>query len=227
MGRIDARAGAAPARPSVRSRESREVETGVRDDDEGQAAPALPVVALASSAGGMHALFAVLGGMPETFRGAVVVVQHLAPHHRSVLAQLLARRTPLSVSEAHEGDRLQAGHVYVAPPDRHVLVNADRTLTLSNDPPVHFLRPSADRLFGSLAEACGEQAVAVVLTGTGKDGAVGARAVHQKGGTVIAQDEASSDFFGMPSAAIASGAVAQVLPLERIAPALVALVGAG
>lgn len=188
-----------------------------------QGVPRFPVVGIAASAGGMTALFSVLGGLPQHFPAAVVVVQHLAPNHRSVLAELLSRKTELTVDEAVGGEPLEPGHVYTAPPDRHLLVNADLTLSLSSSPAVHFLRPSADPLFQSLADSCGERAVAVVLTGTGSDGTAGARAVKAGGGTVIAQDKQTSEFFGMPSAAIASGAVDAVLPLAEIAPALVSL----
>lgn len=188
------------------------------------AGSAFPVVGIAASAGGMAALFAVLGGLPAPFPAAVIVVQHLAPNHRSVLAELLDRKTALTVREASDGERLQPGHVYTAPPDRHVLVGRDLTLALSSAPALHFLRPAADLLLESLAESCQERAIAVVLTGTGRDGTAGAGAVKAAGGTVIAQDEATSQFFGMPSAVITSGVVDAVLPLEEIAPALVALV---
>lgn len=194
--------------------------------DPGGPYPHLPVIGIASSAGGMAALFAVLGGLPAQLPAAVVVVQHLAPQHRSVLPELLSRKTELTVHGAHEGDLLQPGHAWVAPPDRHVLVNPDLTLSLSTSPPVHFLRPSADLLFSSLARSCGEHAVAVVLTGTGNDGTMGAHDVKAAGGTVIAQDEQTSEFFGMPSAAINAGVVEVVLPLGAIAPHLAALVSA-
>jgi len=131
------------------------------------------------------------------------------------------------VSEASEGDSLKVGHVYIAPPNRHLLVNSDGTLTLSESELVHFVRPSADLLFESVAGSHKERAIAVVLTGTGNDGSMGVRAVKKMGGTVIAQDQDSSEFFGMPGGAIATGDVDFVLPLRDIAPALVTLVTAG
>ena len=122
---------------------------------------------------------------------------------------------------------LDADHVYLAPPDRHMLIKRKGVLTLTDSELVNFVRPSADLLFESVAAAYGPRALAVVLTGSGRDGALGVTAIKQRGGTVIAQDEASSEFFGMPSAAIKTGAVDHVLPLEDIAPRLVMLMTAG
>ena len=182
------------------------------------------LVAMAASAGGLQALGQVLSSLPSGLPAAIVVVQHLDPHHRSRMAEILAKRTPLQVAEAVEGERLQPGQVRIAPPDRHLLVNPDGSLTLSQSELVHFVRPSADLLFESAAAAFGKRVIAVVLTGTGSDGAMGVTAVKKMGGVVIAQDEASSDFFGMPRAAIKAGAVDLVLPLAEIPPTIVALV---
>jgi two-component system chemotaxis response regulator CheB len=185
--------------------------------------PRFELVAIASSAGGVAALAAVLKHLPATFTAAVLIVQHLDPRHRSLLAEILARRTPLYVQEATEGARIKPGNVYVAPPDHHLLVDRG-SLTLSKAELVHFTRPSADLLFESVAAGFGEKAIAVVLTGTGSDGSTGVTAIKKRGGTVIAQDEASSEFFGMPSAAIKTGSVDFVLALNEIGPALAVLV---
>jgi two-component system chemotaxis response regulator CheB len=188
---------------------------------------AFDVVALAASAGGLSALSTVLSGLPEGFPIALLVVQHLDPRHRSLMAEVLGRRTSCPVQEAVDGDHLAACRVFIAPPDRHMLLNSDGTLSLTQTELVHFLRPSADLTFESMAAAYKDRAIAVVLTGTGRDGAMGVEAMRKVGGTVIAQDEASSEFFGMPGAAIATGAVDFVLPLAEIAPALITLVGKG
>jgi len=185
------------------------------------------VVALASSAGGLNALTQVLAGLPADFSAAILIVQHLDRRHRSLMADILNKRSPISMQEAANGDRIEYGRAYIAPPDNHVLVNGDGTLTLSHSEMVHFVRPSADLLFESVAAAYGNRAIAVVLTGTGKDASMGVRAMKKKGGTVIAQDQTSSEFFGMPQAAIATGCVDFVLPLEEIGPALVTLVMEG
>ncbi len=113
---------------------------------------------------------------------------------------------------------------YIAPPNRHLLVNPDGTLSLSQSELVHFVRPSADLLFESVAASFKDRAIAVVLTGTGSDGSMGVRAIKKMGGTVIVQDEKSSEFFGMPGAAMQTGAVDFVLPLADIPNALISLV---
>jgi two-component system, chemotaxis family, protein-glutamate methylesterase/glutaminase len=188
------------------------------------AGAAFDVVALASSAGGIAALSEILGSLPGEFPAAIVVVQHLDPRHRSLMADILRRRTALSVVQAAEGDHIEAGTVYIAPPDRHLLVNANGTLSLSHSELVHFVRPSADLLFESVAASYRTRAIAVVLTGTGSDGSMGIGAIKKMGGTVVAQDQASAEFSGMPGAAIRSGNADFVLPLDEIAPALVTLV---
>jgi two-component system, chemotaxis family, protein-glutamate methylesterase/glutaminase len=140
------------------------------------------------------------------------------------MAEILSRRTSLAVKQAETGDRVERGTVFIAPPDNHLLANADGTLSLTQTELVHFLRPSADLLFESVAAAYRERAIAVVLTGSGSDGAMGVRAIKKMGGTVIAQDEATSEFFAMPNAAIETGIVDFVLPLDEMAAALVSLV---
>ena len=186
--------------------------------------PAFDVVALAASAGGLTALSKVLSSLPSDFRACILVVQHLDPRHRSLMADILSRRTPLKVKEAEEGDRLTPATVYIAPPDRHLLVNPDGTLSLSLSELVHFVRPSADLLFESMAASYRERAIGVVLTGSGSDGSMGVGAIKKMHGTVIVQDEKTAEFFGMPGAAIQTGGVDFILPLEEIASALVTLV---
>jgi two-component system chemotaxis response regulator CheB len=188
---------------------------------------AFDVVALAASAGGLTALSRVLSVLPADFPAAIVVVQHLDPRHRSLMADILSRRTLLRVKQAREGDRLSPGTVYIAPPNRHLLVNPDGTLSLSQSELVHFVRPSADLLFESVAASYKDRTIAVVLTGTGSDGNMGVQAIKKMQGTVIAQDEASAEFFRMPGAAIQTGCVDFILPLDEIPSALVTLVMKG
>lgn len=182
------------------------------------------VIAIASSAGGLAALTELLSALPADLPASVLVVQHLDPRHRSLMAEILARRTALDVKQAENGNTIETGIVYIAPPDEHLLANHDRTLSLTHSELVHFVRPSADLLFESVAAAYRERAIAVVLTGSGSDGAMGVRAIKKMGGSVIAQNEATSEYFAMPSAAIDTGDVDFVLPIEEIAPALVSLV---
>jgi two-component system chemotaxis response regulator CheB len=181
------------------------------------------LVVVASSAGGVQALTRLVSDLPAGFRLPIVVVQHVDPRHRSLLVEILGRRSALRIEHAEEGTQLAPGTVYVAPPGSHVLVNPDQTLSLSKAALVHFVRPSADLLFESAAASYTDRVIAVVLTGSGEDGANGVRAVKGMGGTVLCQDEESSEFFGMPGAAVATGSVDFVLPLDEIAAALVSL----
>jgi two-component system chemotaxis response regulator CheB len=137
------------------------------------------VIALAASAGGLTALSTVLSMLPSDFPVALVVVQHLDPRHRSLMAEILGRRTSLPVKQAEEGDCLMPGKVFIAPPNRHLLVNPNGTLSLSQSELVHFVRPSADLLFESVAASYKDCAIAVVLTGTGGDGSMGVRAIKK------------------------------------------------
>ncbi|MFI5991045.1 chemotaxis protein CheB [Streptomyces sp. NPDC051362] len=183
------------------------------------------VVAVASSAGGIYALIELLGGLGADFPVPVLVVQHLDRRHRTVIADVLSRRTELAVKLAEADERIEAGTVYIAPPDRHLLAGPEGVLSLSNSELVHFVRPSADLLFESLAGAYGDRAIVCVLTGSGGDGAMGVDVVKSRGGTVIVQDPASAQFRGMPEAAVATGAVDFVLPLGEIAELIRGLVG--
>jgi two-component system, chemotaxis family, protein-glutamate methylesterase/glutaminase len=185
---------------------------------------AFDVVAVASSAGGLKALTEVLSPLRSDFPAAVVIVQHLDPRHRSLMAEILDRCSELPVNQVEGGEALQRGTVFIAPPDNHVLVDPEGVLSLSKSELVHFVRPSADLLFESVAASYKERAIAVVLTGSGSDGSLGVEAVKKMGGTVIAQDEATSEFPDMPRAAVRTGSVDFVLPLDAISSALVSLV---
>ena len=185
------------------------------------------VVLVAASAGGLAAISAVLAALPADFPVPILIVQHLDPRHVSLMSEILRRRTTLRVEEATGGARVEAATVYIAPPDQHLLVTEAGRLRLSHTDPVHFVRPSADLLFESGAESFPGRALGVVLSGTGSDANMGVRALDQAGGTVIAQDPDSAEFAGMPRAAIATGGVDYVLPLEEIGPALVELVVRG
>ena len=188
---------------------------------------AFDVVVVAASAGGVNALGRLLGDLPAQFPAAIVIVQHITPNYRSMLAHILAQHTALDVCQAKEGDMLQPAMVFVAPPDYHLLINADHSLSLSDGKLIHFVRPAADILFESAATVFNQRAIAVVLTGTGLDGSEGVRAIKKHGGIVIAQDEASSQFFGMPGAAIDTGSVDYILPLDKIASTLCSLSATG
>lgn len=179
------------------------------------------VVAVVGSAGGIGALKVVLGGLPADLDASVLAIIHLMPAAPSLLPAILARATELRVEQAADGAPLERGVVWVAPPDAHMLVDDHETIRLDKSELVHHVRPSADVLLLSLAGNHRGPCTAIVLSGTGIDGAAGAAAVNRAGGHVLAQDEATSEYFGMPGAAILAGGVDDVLPLDAIAPAVV------
>ena len=189
--------------------------------------PAFDMVVVGASAGGLAALSILLGELPVGFPVPVAVVLHLSPDHPSVLVGVLSRSTRLPVLWAADGVRLSAGTVYVAPPDRHMVFERNGDVALLQSAPVHFARPSVDLLFASAARAFGARTLAVILTGNGYDGSNGVAEVHAVGGVVIAQDEATSEFFSMPREAIESGGVSYVLPLASIGAAVRRLVTLG
>ena len=182
------------------------------------------VVAIAASKGGIKALENVLSMLPEDFSGAIIVVQHLSALFKSHLDKVLDRHTFLQVETAFEGARLTAGKIYVAPSDLHVVVNQDGTISLSDAAKEHFVRPSAEYTFKSLAENYRERAIAVVLTGYDGDGEQGVQKIKAMGGKVIAQDRQTSKVFDMPKTAIDTGCVDLILPLEQIADGIINMI---
>ena len=182
------------------------------------------VVVVAASAGGLRALQTLLAGLSADFPAPIVIVQHRAAARTSLLEHILARRSRLPVKTAEEGEAMQPGIVYVARPDYHLFFADDERFGYRDGTRIRGVLSSANPLFDSAARVFQSGVIAVVLTGTGDDGAEGAQAVKANGGMVIAQDKATAEFFGMPAAAIRTGAVDRVLPLGAIAPALVELV---
>jgi two-component system, chemotaxis family, protein-glutamate methylesterase/glutaminase len=160
-----------------------------------------PVIALCASLGGVEAVSEVLAHLPDTFPAAVIVAQHRSPSSPSRLAAILGRKTPLPVSSAADGDLLRPGHVLTIPAGKHMLVGVDDRVRLVDVEGVPPARPSADLLLCTLAVAAGQRAVAVILSGTGHDGAVGVQAVHAYGGYVLVQDAGSARAVDMPFAA--------------------------
>ncbi|WP_158887195.1 chemotaxis protein CheB [Amycolatopsis anabasis] len=195
--------------------------------EHGESTERFEIVAVASSAGGIAALSRLLGGLPKDFPAPLVLVQHLDPRHETVIAEVLGRRTQLAVKLAEAEEKVKPGTIYVAPPNRHLLVDPGGTLSLTSTELVHFVRPSADLLFESVAASYGSRAIACVLTGSGVDGSMGTTAIKSRGGTVIAQDPESAEFRGMPQATVGTGVVDFVLPLDEIVSVLQGLVDAG
>lgn len=181
------------------------------------------IIAIGASTGGTEAIRAVLADLPPDCPG-IVITQHMPPGFTRSFAARLDRLSRLQVVEACGGERILPGHAFVAPGDQHLLVErsgANYVTRLSRAEPVNRHRPAVDPMFRSLAECAGRNVIAALLTGMGKDGALGLLEIQRAGGHTIAQDEASCVVFGMPREAIALGGASEVLALERIADALV------
>jgi two-component system chemotaxis response regulator CheB len=179
-------------------------------------AASVEIVAIGASAGGIDALLTLLGGLQAPFRASIVVVLHLPADHESRLAEVFAARTGVPVEEAQSGGPIEPGHVYFAPPAYHLLVEADRTFSLSCDPPVLFSRPSIDVLLESCADAFGEHAAGLVLTGANQDGAAGLARMKAAGALTAVQDPGEAVHDTMPRAAIAAATPDYVLPLAGL-----------
>jgi two-component system, chemotaxis family, protein-glutamate methylesterase/glutaminase len=193
----------------------------------GSHSPHFDLVVLGASAGGLAAVSSVLASLPADFPAPIVVVQHRSVLAPALFADILSRRTPLRVKPGEAGEVPRAGTVYVAPPIVHLSIGLSHAMEISEPTARRRGAASADALFSSAATVYGRRLVAVVLSGTGRDGSAGAQAVDLSGGTVLAQDESTSGAFGMPSAAIATGGVDAVLPVDELGPALIRLLSTG
>jgi two-component system chemotaxis response regulator CheB len=205
---------AAPVRPPVKR------STGGKID----------ILAIGSSTGGPDALTKVLLGLPADLPVPIVITQHMPPVFTKMFAERLDRSTPLKVVEAGEGMELTAGTVYIAPGDRHLVFQRRGTATmtqLNNGPQENSCRPAVDVMFRSVAALYGGSCFATILTGMGQDGRGGAKVLRDSGAEVLAQDEATSVVWGMPGAVVAAGLADEVLPLDRIAGALLNRVRVG
>jgi len=183
------------------------------------------VIAIGVSTGGPAALLKILRGLPQDFALPILLVIHIGQLFAATFAEWLEGQCPLRVSFARDGEPVPAigeGRVLMAPPGRHLVLQQGR-LRLTQDPERHSCRPAVDVLFASLARELGSEGAACLLTGMGKDGAEGLLAVRLAGGRTIAQDEGTSVVFGMPREAILLGGAEQILPLDEIAPAFLAL----
>ena len=177
-------------------------------------------IAVASSTGGPQALATLVGRLPRSLPVPVLITQHMPPGFTAMLAQHLDGLGGPRCSEAVEGEVLRAGHVYVAPGDRHMIPRARPggiAISLSSEPPENFCRPAADPMLRALAMIYGRDLLAVVLTGMGQDGLRGCEAVTAAGGEVLAQDEASSVVWGMPGAVAKAGLARILAPPEILA----------
>ncbi len=161
------------------------------------------IITIASSTGGTHALDDLLSKFPNDFPVPIVVVQHMPPNFTSHLAKTLNTKLRLPVKEAKDHDKIKNNQVYIIPSDYHGMVNEwskEKSIVLKNKPKLHGVRPSADYLFQSAAEIYRNKTIGVILTGMGKDGAMGAKIIKDNGGYLAVQDEESSVVYGMPKA---------------------------
>ncbi len=185
------------------------------------------MVAIGSSTGGPQALFTVIGALGKLIGVPIIITQHMPPTFTAILAQHIERVCGVPCVEVTSNQKALPGRVYVAPGDRHMLVGGTThvpELILSDGEPENFCRPAVDPMFRTASEVFGSGLLAVVLTGMGQDGAAGAEQVITRGGTVIAQDEATSVVWGMPGAVAHVGAASMILPLPEIGQRIRALV---
>jgi two-component system chemotaxis response regulator CheB len=188
-------------------------------------APALVarLLAVGSSTGGPQALFSLVQGLGRSVGVPVVMTQHMPATFTPILADHLNRLGMMPCAEARDGESLVAGRIYLAPGDRHLMVEGGRTglrARVTSDPPENFCRPSVDPMLRSAAAACDGRVLVAMLTGMGRDGLAGTMKVIEGGGAAIGQDEASSIVWGMPGAIAQAGLCHAVLPLGKIAPKL-------
>ena len=183
------------------------------------------VIAVGASTGGVQALTRVFQSLPAATPG-ILVVQHMPPRFTSLFAQRMNNSCAMQVKEAEDGDSLMYGRILIAPGGKHMTLirsGAAYSVRLNEDPPVCHQRPSVDVLFSSVAKYAGSNAVGVILTGMGEDGAAGLLAMKEAGARTLAQDRDTCVVFGMPKEAIERGAVDKVCPLDRVGPELLKL----
>jgi two-component system chemotaxis response regulator CheB len=175
-----------------------------------------PIVVVACSTGGPATLMKFAPMIPQTFPGAILLVQHMPGTFTGQFSQQLAEVSKIRIKEAEAGEILQQGQMYVCPGSHHMRITPTGRITLDDGPRISGYRPCADVTLETVAHYAGPMGIAAVLTGMGNDGARGVQAIKAAGGHVIAQDEATSIIFGMPSEAIKTGAVDAILPIEQV-----------
>ncbi|MFH1413261.1 MAG: chemotaxis response regulator protein-glutamate methylesterase [Candidatus Omnitrophota bacterium] len=179
------------------------------------------LVAMIASTGGPQAIIEILRRLPENFPCSIVIVQHISLGFVEGLADWLNNASYIKVRVAEDSEDMQKGVAYIAPSNFQMRVEEGSKIHLSNEPAYNGHRPSGDILFESAARIYGENAIGIILTGMGSDGAMGIKAIKEMGGRTIAQDESSCIIYGMPKVAVEMGAIDKVLPLEKIPEALV------
>ncbi|MBA4058298.1 MAG: chemotaxis protein CheB [Marivirga sp.] len=173
-------------------------------------------IVIGVSNGGLNALSTILSGIPKNYQTPIIIVQHRSKGERDLLEAVLQQKCEITIKQADEKENIVGGLVYIAPPDYHLMIEADRTFSLSIDASVRYSRPSIDVLFESAAEVYKDKLIGIILTGSNDDGANGMRSIHQNGGFTIAQNPGEAKDGAMPLASIRTGAVRQVLLLKEI-----------
>jgi len=173
-------------------------------------------IVIGASAGGLHALSGILQNLPPDYSIPIMVVQHRVKDQRYLLEEVLQSKCKIQIKQADEKENIQSGFVYIAPPDYHLLIENDKTFSLSSDEQVRYSRPSIDVLFQSAAIVYRDFLIAIILTGANDDGAEGIITVKKYGGLTIAQDPAEAQFPFMPKAAIETKEVKHIWKLPEI-----------
>ncbi|MVX65513.1 chemotaxis protein CheB [Clostridium chromiireducens] len=182
-------------------------------------------IVIGASAGGMDAIKEILIAIPRNFAVPLIIVQHLNSHSNGYIVRYLKELCKINVKEADEKESILPGNVYIAPPNYHLLIEKDETLSLTVDNKENYSRPSIDVLFESAAEVYRYELIGIILTGANKDGSNGLRRIKELGGTTIVQDPDTAEVYFMPKSAISTTEVDYILTLDKINAKIIELVG--
>ncbi len=199
---------------------SSDTSSGNKDAAAARKAPPVECIVIGGSAGAIEALLKILPPLPAQFSLPILVVVHLPPEEKSLLPDIFNARCRIAAKEAEDKETIRGGVVYFAPPNYHLLVEADHTLSISSEEPVLYSRPSIDVLFESAADAFGTGLLAVILTGASSDGAAGSKAVLAAGGTVWVQQPDHANASLMPRSTLEACPDAQPLAIAELAQAI-------
>ncbi|MDF3029778.1 MAG: glutamate methylesterase [Moraxellaceae bacterium] len=185
------------------------------------------IAVIGASWGGVDVLMQLVKALPRDWQLPLVIVQHQHPNSGTALQRILRKLTSLEVRDVEDKDMIEPGHIYIAPANYHLMVENDRSFSLSIMAPVNYSRPSIDVTFDSLARVFQQRCIGIILTGANDDGAEGLRRIKAEGGYTLAQDPKTAEAPAMPQAAIATGAVDEVLPPAEIVPHLLTVLSTG
>ncbi len=185
--------------------------------------PKYEAIVIGVSAGGLEALTLIIPQFPKEFLIPVIIAQHMHEKEDGFLTKLLNSKSKLCVQEAYDKESIRAGCVYIAPANYHLLIEEEKTLSLSSEGRINWSRPSIDALFQSAADVYGDDLIGVLLTGANKDGSLGIKKIKENGGLTIAQDPTTAHAEVMPASAIQTVSIDHILPLQGIADLLIKL----